>query len=132
MSDHDDACTRGAESPELAFFAALRSGTPKVQCCRQCGKRFFIPRTHCPACRSTDYQWVPMTTAGTLYSYSEIPPQGANPGRNVVLVDMADGFRMMSTVPGAGPGALRVGMRVAARIDAGTEPPRIVFEEDGK
>ncbi len=132
MSNRDYASVRSVESPELAFFAALRSGTPKVQCCQRCGKRFFIPRTHCPVCRSTDYQWVPMTTAGTLYSYSEIPPQGASPGRNVVLVDMADGFRMMSTVPAAGPGELAIGMGLIARVDASTEPPRIVFEEGGK
>ncbi|SOY63003.1 Zn-ribbon domain-containing OB-fold protein [Cupriavidus taiwanensis] len=132
MSNRDEARAHGDESPEQAFFAALRAGTPKVQCCQGCGKRFFAPRTHCPVCRSSQYAWVSMTTAGTLYSYSEIPPQGGNPGRNVVLVDMADGFRMMSTVPGAGPGALAIGMRLTALVDAGTEPPRIVFEEDGK
>ncbi len=129
----NDASTRQAgppESPEHAFLQALRQGTPKVQCCGACGKRFFFPRTHCPGCRSADYSWVPMGPAGTVYSYSEIPAHGDRPGRNVVLVDMEDGFRMMSTCPATGPGELRIGMAVRARVDDRAEPPRIVFFEE--
>ncbi|QEZ43960.1 Zn-ribbon domain-containing OB-fold protein [Cupriavidus oxalaticus] len=132
MSSSHEASALSLESPELAFFTALRSGAPKIQCCERCGKRFFIPRTHCPVCRSSRYEWVSMTPAGTLYSYSEIPSVSGNSGRNVVLVDMDDGFRMMSTVLMPGPGGLEIGMRLTALVDANTEPPRIVFEEAGK
>ncbi|TDF64509.1 Zn-ribbon domain-containing OB-fold protein [Cupriavidus sp. L7L] len=120
------------ESPEKAFLDALRGGTAKVQQCDGCGHRFFFPRTHCPHCRSDRYTWVAMGSAGTIYSYSEIPAQGERPGRNVILVDMEDGFRMMSTCPACGPGALRIGMPVRAAVDSTTEPPRIVFEEVGQ
>ncbi|MNT78038.1 hypothetical protein D3C72_2172330 [compost metagenome] len=100
-----------------------------IQCCAGCGNRFYVPRTHCPQCRCADYNWVPMGCAGTLYSYSEIPAHGERPGRNVILVDMEDGFRMMSTCPACGPGELEIGMRLHARVDQSSEPPRIVFED---
>ncbi|GMG93427.1 OB-fold domain-containing protein [Cupriavidus metallidurans] len=116
-------------SPEQVFFAALRQGTPMIQCCETCRKRFFFPRTHCPTCDAEHYAWVPMTRTGTLYSFSEIPGYGESAGRNVVLIDMDDGFRMMSTVPGAAPGALAIGMRLRAIVDPSTEPPRLVLEE---
>jgi len=111
------------------FFDALRQGTPMIQCCEACCKRFFFPRTHCPTCDAEHYTWVPMTRTGTLYSFSEIPGHGESAGRNVVLIDMDDGFRMMSTVHGAAPGTLTIGMRLRAIVDPGMEPPRLVLEE---
>ncbi|SCV00319.1 conserved hypothetical protein [Cupriavidus necator] len=118
-----------SDSPEQSFLAALRQGSPMIQCCDSCGNRFYFPRTHCPACRCADYTWVPMGRTGSLYSYSEIPAHGERPGRNVILVEMEDGFRMMSTCPACGPAELEIGMPLRARVDGSTEPPRIVFED---
>lgn len=132
MSDAQGLEVTQSNSPELSFLAALRQGSPMIQCCDRCGNRFYFPRTHCPHCRCADYTWVPMGCNGTLYSYSEIPARGDGPGRNVILVDMEDGFRMMSTCPERGPGELEIGMQLRARVDDSSEPPRIVFGDARK
>ncbi|MFJ4293156.1 Zn-ribbon domain-containing OB-fold protein [Cupriavidus sp. NPDC089707] len=132
MSNENGLETIQSNSPEHSFLAALRQGSPLIQCCDHCGNRFYFPRTHCPHCRCADYTWVPMGCTGTLYSYSEIPANRDQAARNVILVDLDDGFRMMSTCPACGPGELEIGMQLRARVDDSTEPPRIVFEDAKK
>ncbi|CKV73589.1 Predicted nucleic-acid-binding protein containing a Zn-ribbon [Mycobacterium tuberculosis] len=46
---------------------------------------------------------------------------------NIALVDLDEGFRMMATVVDASPGALRIGLRVAARIELWNDVHRVVF-----
>lgn len=115
-------------SPEAVFLQALRVNKLKTQRCGGCQKVIFFPRTNCHKCGSDEYTWEDMNPGATLYSYSEIPATEKSPARNVVLVDMDDGFRMMSTVPDAGPGELAMGMRLLARADAGAA--RIVFDPE--
>lgn len=124
MSDHHAAAH---ESPEARFLAELASGTAKVQSCQGCGRRFFQPRIQCPHCRSEDYCWEAMGLGGTVYSYSTVHAAANGAPYNVVLVDMDDGFRMMSTVPGITLDAGWIGARVQARVDTDTQPPRLVF-----
>ena len=53
---------------------------------------------------------------------------------NVVLVDLDEGFRMLSRVDGIAPEAVHIGMRVKARVLPGANPgeaPYPVFEPVG-
>lgn len=115
-------------SPEAVFLQALAAGQLKVQHCNSCRQAIFFPRTHCHKCGSDEYTWEAMSPGATLYSYSEIPGTDKSPARNVVLVDMDDGFRMMSTLPDAAQGALTIGMRLRARADV--DGARIVFDPE--
>lgn len=115
------------ESPEARFLAELDTGSAKVQQCSSCGKKFFQPRTHCPHCSSEHYSWVPLTMAGVLHSFTNLPAQRERAVYNVVLVDMEDGFRMMSTCPGMGLDMHSIGMQLRGRVDHDSVPPRIVF-----
>ncbi|ASC65822.1 DNA-binding protein [Achromobacter denitrificans] len=117
---------KGSPSPEAYFAETLRAGRLEVQVCRSCGRAFFFPRTHCTHCRSQEYAWRPMRAGATLYSYSEIPATPQAPARNVILADMDEGFRMMSTL--LGPEAPRIGMRLTARPDP--QRARVVFEPE--
>ena len=114
-------------SPEARFQAALAEGRFEVQWCKACARAFFFPRTHCPHCHGADHEWRASTGTGTLYSHSEIPATSKTPGRNVILVDMDDGFRMMSTLVDAGTVDLQIGMRVQASIERLAEQARVVF-----
>ncbi|MCW5260550.1 Zn-ribbon domain-containing OB-fold protein [Verminephrobacter eiseniae] len=114
-------------SPEARFHAALAQGRFEVQWCKACARAFFFPRTHCPHCHGADHEWRPSTGVGTLYSHSEIPASSKTPGRNVILVDMDDGFRMMSTLLDACAADLQIGLRVQASIDRLEDKPRVVF-----
>ncbi|MNT06805.1 hypothetical protein D3C72_1414870 [compost metagenome] len=116
----------GSASPEAYFSETLRAGRLEVQVCRSCGLPFFFPRTHCTHCRSPEYAWRPMRAGATLYSFSEIPATPQAPARNVILADMDEGFRMMSTL--IDDGELRIGMRLTARPDP--QRARVVFEQE--
>lgn len=125
-----EATTRPAlagESPEARFLAELETGAAKVQQCTACGRKFFQPRTHCPHCRSAHHDWVPLALAGVLHAFTHLPAQRERPAYNVVLVDMDDGFRMMSSCPGMELDMQSIGMRLRGRIDQDCVPPRIVF-----
>ncbi|WP_066269962.1 Zn-ribbon domain-containing OB-fold protein [Hydrogenophaga palleronii] len=114
-------------SPEARFQAALAEGRFEVQWCTACARAFFFPRTHCPHCHGADHEWRTSTGVGTLYSHSEIPATSKTPGRNVILVDMDDGFRMMSTLLDAGSADLQIGLRVRASVERLTDQARVVF-----
>ncbi len=114
-------------SPDAHFQAALAEGRFEVQWCKACTRAFFFPRTHCPHCHAADHEWRRSTGTGTVYSHSEIPATSKTPGRNVILVDMDDGFRMMSTLLDATAEDLQIGTRVQASIDAHNDQARVVF-----
>lgn len=112
------------------FFQALREGRIQVQQCARCGHKTFPARTHCTSCRSVEQEWTPMNPGGSIYAWTQIPETAQQAGRNIILVDMDDGFRMMSTLQNEGAHGLQIGARVCASIDATTEPARVVFHEE--
>lgn len=70
-----------------------------------------------------------MNPEGVIYSYSHIPAIGEREAYNVVLVDLDDGFRMMSTCVGLLAGELQIGMRVVAGVEQDCSPARIIFRK---
>ena len=54
-----------------------------------------------------------------MYSVTWIQPKPPEPSYNVVLVDLAEGARMMGRVDGVTPRELSIGMPVQARIGDG-------------
>ena len=77
--------------------------------------------------------WLLSAGRGAVYATAVDRRRGEEP-RSVVLVDLDEGFRMMSTVVGIAPEAVRIGMRVrvAWRDGAGEDDahPVPVFEVD--
>ena len=88
---------------ELAFQRAP-DGTP-----------VFFPRLVAPRSGATDLQWHVSAGLGTVYSTTTIHPKG-EPDYNVSLIDMDEGFRLMSRVEGVDPASVAIGMRVRVRI----------------
>jgi hypothetical protein len=69
---------------------------------------------------------------GTVYSTSVVRPRGEEP-YGVVLIDLDEGFRMMSRVVGLAPEDVTIGLRVRLAWEDGEEadaPPVPVFESD--
>jgi uncharacterized OB-fold protein len=54
---------------DAGFWAAAADGVLAMQACGACGKRTFPPRPMCPACRSVDRVWEPMSGRGTIWSW---------------------------------------------------------------
>jgi hypothetical protein len=73
--------------------------------------------------------WRVSAGLGTVYATTVVRRRGEEP-RNLVLVDVDEGFRMMSRVVGMAPEDVRIGMRVRVAWEQpdGEDPPVPVFE----
>ncbi len=93
------------------------------------GKAFFYPRLTAPGTGSTDIDWKVSEGLGTVYSTTTLFPRGADP-YDVSLIDLDEGFRMMSRVEGIDPLEVKIGMRVKVRMIPGRddEAPYPVFD----
>ena len=117
--------------PEHAYKDKLAQGRFEIQKCAGCGKHVFYPRVLCPNCGADKLGWVAASGAGTIYSTTVVrrkPEAGGD--YNVVLVDLAEGPRMMSRVAGIEPAAVKIGMKVQARIAKDGEAPIVEFTVD--
>jgi uncharacterized OB-fold protein len=93
------------------------------------GRAVFFPRVTAPEGCSDPLTWKTSAGLGTVYATTFIAPKG-EPAYNVVLIDMDEGFRLMSRVESIAPDRVRIGMRVKVRIHpaSGDEGPYPVFD----
>jgi len=87
------------------------------QSCRSCDKVQYFRRDFCAACGSTELREVRASGKGKIYAASLVcraatPETRAYVPYNIVLVDAAEGFRMMAH----GAGDLAIGDDVVARF----------------
>lgn len=112
--------------PGAEWDAALAEGRFLIQQPVGGGTAVFPPRAFAPGTGAA-LEWVEASGLGTVYSATWIQRKPPEPPYNVVLVDLAEGARMMGRVEGVTPETLQIGMAVKARIIAG-ETPMIVFD----
>lgn len=114
-------------APHRGYTERLAAGDVPFQSCDRCRAAVFPPRVLCPACGATELSWRRSAGLGTVYSVSVLTPR-EHPPYPVVLVDLDEGFRMMSTVTGIPAEEVRIGDRVRARVDpGGPDGPYVVF-----
>ena len=97
------------EAPRARFEAGCARGVLLYQWNRAAGRAVFYPRV------LPGLEWRESAGAGTVYSATTIRPRGEDP-RDVALIDLDEGFRMMSRVVG---GEVRIGMRVRVAFEDG-------------
>jgi uncharacterized OB-fold protein len=116
------------ESPLATYIAHLERGELAYQFSPSTGGAVFYPRTIAPKTGKADLEWRISQGFGTVYATTAVHPQ-AGELYNVALVDIDEGFRMMSRVEDIPPSEVRIGMRVKFRVHAaeGDEPPYPVF-----
>lgn len=102
--------------PYAAYQALLAQGQIAFQRCRACAEAIFYPRTLCPHCGATDLAWESSAGRGTVYSTTTVPVRDGA-AYAVCLVDLDEGFRMMSTVVDVPADDVRIGQQVVGRID---------------
>lgn len=103
-------------TPDTApFWSATLEGQLSIQQCRACGKYVFYPRLLCPACLSSDLNWMVASGRGTVYSYTVVqraPAAFASLVPYVVgLIELDEGPRLMSWIK-TDVHSVRIGMRV--------------------
>lgn len=93
------------------------------------GRGLFYPRVATPAGYRGKLHWTTSAGLGTVYATTFISPKG-EPTYNVALIDMDEGFRLMSRVESLPADQVRIGMRVKVRINPaeGDEGPYPVFD----
>ncbi|MES2979766.1 MAG: Zn-ribbon domain-containing OB-fold protein [Pseudomonadota bacterium] len=116
--------------PQTEYFAFLAEGKFMIQRSPATGRHVFYPRIAEPLTGSP-LEWVEASGRGTVYSVTVLHPKPPEPAYNVVLIDLEEGPRMMSRVDGIAPGAVKIGMRVRARIIQENGAALLVFEPSG-
>ena len=110
-----------APSPLAAYREGLANGELRFQLCGGCDRAVFYPRVLCPFCGSRELVWAVAAGDGVVHATTAMHPRDEEP-YNVCLVDLDEGFRMMSRVEGPAAVAVAIGARVRLRIDDAEEP----------
>lgn len=116
-------------SPRRIYVDHLRDGKLVYQFSTVAQRAVFYPRVRCPFTGDDCLEWRISMGLGTIYSISVVYPR-KEAAYNVALIDIDEGFRMMSKVMTNEPESVRIGQRVALRVvsEAGLEDPIPVFD----
>jgi uncharacterized OB-fold protein len=92
-----------------------KAGELRVQRCRDCGHFVFIPQPLCTRCQADALEWVASSGRGTVYSYTVVhrAPRPAFAVPYVVaIVELEEGWHMLTNLVDVAPADVRVGMPV--------------------
>ena len=113
--------------PWQEWRAFLEQGRFMLQRSVSSGEHVFYPRVAAPGSGAQDLEWVEASGAGVVYATTIVRKKPPEPSYSVVLVDLAEGPRLMSEVVGIPPEEVTIGMSVTARIDGEGSEARLVF-----
>ena len=104
------------------FWDALREHRVVIQRCRECGAHVYYPRAACSACWSPDLDWVEVSGRGEVHTFTIARAPTAPHFRDevpqiIALVELDEGVRLTTTLPGLRPEDVRVGLAVEPRFD---------------
>jgi uncharacterized OB-fold protein len=80
----------------------------------------FYPRVVAPVSGATDLEWRVSKGQGSVYATTTAYYKGETP-LNVALIELDEGFRMMSRVEDIPAEEVRIGMRVTLRVQPAAE-----------
>lgn len=95
------------ESPRAYFLREAKDGHLAYQVDERTGASVFYPRVDHEAAR---LRWARSGGKGSVYSVTVLHERDGTT-RNLVLVDMDEGFRIMTTVRGVADELVAIGMR---------------------
>jgi uncharacterized OB-fold protein len=102
-------------------WEGCKEGVLRVQRCRACGHFVFIPQPICTRCQADTLDWVASSGRGVVYSYTVVhrPPRPAFSAPYVVaIVELEEGWHMLTNLIDVAPDQVRVGMPVEVRFRA--------------
>ena len=110
---------------------ALDEGRFLIQQCGACAAHVYFPRELCPHCGALAPAWVTPAGGGQVAAVTTVRRKADLGGDyNVCLVDLDEGVRLMSRVEGLAPAAVRVGLRVRARVARQDGHGLVVFDAE--
>ncbi len=119
-------------SPYGTYLEHIRKGELAFQVCADDGRAVFYPRVAAPKTGSANLEWRVSKGLGTVYATTVVHYRN-EPPLNVALIDLDEGFRMMSRVEDIDAMQVKIGMRVKVRMHPGDDkqPPYPVFMPAG-
>ena len=115
-------------SPLATYLAFLERNELGYQFSPSANAAVFYPRVIAPRTGEADLEWRVSNGLGTVYATTVVHQQKGE-RYNVALIDIDEGFRMMSRVEGIAATEVKIGMRVKFRVHrpGGDELPYPVF-----
>jgi uncharacterized OB-fold protein len=98
------------------FWEAARRQTLVRPVCAECGCSFFTPQVACPNCLSERWAWTASSGRGRVYSFTvchRAPTPGFDVPYVLAIVDLEEGWSMLSNVEGCEPRDVHIGLEVA-------------------
>ena len=118
------------DGPERQFRAGLAAGEFKIQHCGGCGKYVFYPRALCNHCGSPNLAWETASGDGTVYSTTiERYKPEAGGDKNIAVVELAEGPRLLTRITDIAPAEVKIGMTVKAHIGEAEGIKMILFRK---
>jgi uncharacterized OB-fold protein len=117
-------------SPAAQYIEYCRKGQLAYQVCLDDNKPVFYPRVAAPGTGSRNLEWRVSKGLGTVYATTTTTDvKKGMPDYNVCMVEVDEGFRMMSRIEDIPSSEVKIGMRVKMRMHPGDEknPPYPVF-----
>lgn len=103
------------ESPLAVYQRHLKQGALAYQYSLEAKKPFFYPRIVCPYTGSNRIEWRTSRGLGTIYAATYLYPKD-DAAYAVVLIDVDEGFRLMSRIIGTSAENVTIGARVRLTI----------------
>ena len=121
---------RVTEAPTAVYQNGLRQGHLLYQHSLFADRAFFPPRLVCPYSASDRFEWRESSGRGSIYSASSVRGRD-KPSYAVALVDLDEGFRMLSRIQNATGEEVAIGARVRLLIGTGEQgEPTAFFEPE--
>ena len=104
------------------FYQFCKQHELRFQRCAACSTWRHMPRESCPTCGSFAWTWERSSGKGTVYSWIVIH-RALHPGFTedlpyaAVIVELEEGVRLVTHVPGLPPAQLRLDMPVEVVFD---------------
>ena len=125
----DDALRKPLPSPDAdsaALWAGMRAGRLLLQHCLACGHTQYYQQGICRACGSDRLEHRAASGRGHVHSYSVVhrapgPAFKADTPYAVLLVELDEGPRMISSLVDADPSAVAIDMAVELVFDPVTD-----------
>jgi uncharacterized OB-fold protein len=101
------------------YWDGCRRGELLFQRCMACGAANFKPAHRCRSCLSDALEWQKSAGQGLVYSWTVVwrgPTADFRVPYAPAIVELDEGYQMMSAVVGCAPADVRIGQRVAVEF----------------
>jgi len=105
------------------FYRECASGRLCFQRCDDCGRWRHLPRYLCASCGSAAFSWIESSGRGRIFSWT-VTHQAAHPAFAadtpfaIVVVEMEEGVRLVSDLPGVPLDALAIDLPVEVFLES--------------